>query len=177
MKSNFHKKEYKKRQIVLSHSISLRGKNFPYSIDESGKVTEHYDPKYYSDFIDPSIDRVIIPIVLINEGWLHPDPISGRFTNWTGKEYSKPDENSLRQNWRTYRHWSTYSDEQIKSCITLCKELCDRFNIPKKSIGHNVILDHVERYKGITCRSNYSQTYTDLSPSFDFHYFQKELKK
>jgi hypothetical protein len=176
MKFNYHKNIYKKRQILLSHSISLIGKNFPYSIDERGKVTKHYDPKYYSDFLKSTADRITIPILLINEGWLTPDPISGRLTNWAGKEYSKPDEDIIRKEWRGHLYWGTYTKEQVKSTIILCKKLCDIFNIPKKSIGHNTMVDNIEKFKGITCTSNYSELYTSLNPSFDFYYFQKKLK-
>jgi hypothetical protein len=40
-------------------------------------------------------------------------------------------------------------------------------------VGHNVKIDGIVNFYGITTRSNYNEYWTDLSPSFDF----KKLKK
>ena len=45
-----------------------------------------------------------------------------------------------------------------------------------KLIGHNVKVDHPERFNGITSRSNYEQKVTALSPAFDFELFINKLK-
>ena len=42
---------------------------------------------------------------------------------------------------------------------------------PKNSIGHNVKVDKIEKFNGITTRSNYDSDFTDLNPAFDFDIF------
>ena len=50
--------------------------------------------------------------------------------------------------------------------------MCSEHDIPLEMVGHNVKVDGVLSFSGITARSNYSEYWTDLSPSFDF----KKLK-
>ena len=47
-------------------------------------------------------------------------------------------------------------------------ELCDKFNIPKKTLGNNVKYDGVENFKGVVTKSNFDFIYKDTNPSFDF---------
>ena len=141
MESNYHKKIYKKKQILLTSAISLRGMNFPYSIDQNGEITNHYDPKYYSDYLKLSIDNNIIPILLINEGWLYSDDKTGKKIMWTGNYYLRGENEVIYREWRNNFHYATYPLKQVNSCIKLCKELCEKFDIPKKCIGHNTKVD------------------------------------
>jgi len=176
MESNYHKKIYKKKQILLTSAISLRGMNFPYSIDQNGEITNHYDPKYYSDYLKLSIDNNIIPILLINEGWLYSDDKTGKKIMWTGNYYLRGENEVIYREWRNNFHYATYPLKQVNSCIKLCKELCEKFDIPKKCIGHNTKVDGIEKFKGITTRSNYKIEYMDVSPSFPFVFFKKQIE-
>jgi len=54
--------------------------------------------------------------------------------------------------------------------------LCKDLEIPNKFVGHNVKVDGIELFQGVTTRSNYHQRYTDVSPAFDFDTFKKELE-
>ena len=65
-----------------------------------------------------------------------------------------------------------YPDKQLRTCAKLIKELCSKHGIPLEMVGHNVKIDGVISFSGVTARSNYSEYWTDLSPSFDF----KKLK-
>jgi len=53
----------------------------------------------------------------------------------------------------------------------LIDELCEQFDIPKLSIGHNVKVDKIENFNGITTKSNYDIESTDLNPAFNFDIF------
>jgi hypothetical protein len=63
---NYHKEEYTKKQIVVGHTgrkdmyhysswlnrhNGYYTKTAAYTIDKECNIYEHYDPKYYSDFI------------------------------------------------------------------------------------------------------------------------------
>ena len=50
----------------------------------------------------------------------------------------------------------------------LIKEICNKNGIPNEFIGHNVLVDGVENFKGIVTRSNYNEYWTDINPSFNF---------
>lgn len=52
--------------------------------------------------------------------------------------------------------WQPYTQEQINSLLLLIDELCLEFDIPKVSVGHNVKLEKVENFNGITSKSNYN---------------------
>ena len=41
-------------------------------------------------------------------------------------------------------------------------ELCDKFNIPKKTLGNNVKYDGVENFKGVVTKSNFDFIYKDI---------------
>tara|TARA_R110002126_G_scaffold252765_1_gene395833 strand:+ start:70 stop:372 length:303 start_codon:yes stop_codon:yes gene_type:complete len=86
---NYNKKEFKKHQVVLGNSFAdnlnhVKGweyrlggdytKTSAYTIDRKGNIYQHYDPKYYSDFIgDKMIDKKSISITIENQGWLLKD--------------------------------------------------------------------------------------------------------
>ena len=61
--------------------------------------------------------------------------------------------------------------------VRIIEELCETFSIPKLSIGHNVKVDKVEKFNGITSKSNYDAESTDLNPAFDFDIFINKVKQ
>ena len=65
-KNNYYNNVFKKTQIVIGHSSRKDMRHFdswvnrrngtykktsPFTIDKEGKIYQHYDPKYYSDFL------------------------------------------------------------------------------------------------------------------------------
>ena len=188
--TNFYKtSKYKKNQIILAGS--LRKKNFhikrlskkeggnskkwpTFSISREGKIFQHYDPKYYSDFMDnKDIDRHSISIVLENMGVLYYDHASFKYFNWILEECSE--ENIYEKNWKGYRYWEKYTDQQFNATINLCKFLCEKFKIPLKSLGFNIFINNTSKFSGIVTRSNFDVSYDDLNPSFDFKLFSETL--
>jgi N-acetyl-anhydromuramyl-L-alanine amidase AmpD len=72
--------------------------------------------------------------------------------------------------------WQPYTESQINVLSKLILSICSEFNIPTTSIGHNVKVDNIERFRGITTKSNYDYDYTDLSPAFDFNELIKKIE-
>lgn len=181
-------KPKKKKQIILCHtsrevgeyltSLKFRdnGKydKIPnYVISREGKILELLNPKYNTNFLGEKInDRDCVSITLENLGWLNKKPLSISYLNWLGNIYNQE---VYEKKWRDYNFWQPYTEIQIKMCAHLCIKLCEDLSIQKKFVGHNVKVDGIELFNGITTRSNYHQRYTDLSPAFDFESFKKEL--
>ena len=179
--NNFYKEIYEKTQIVIGHNSRKDMRHYytwsnrkngnykktaPYSIDKEGNIYEHFDPKYYSDFLNNEQDKCNISIVLVNEGWLKLNDMNV-YVDWLGHTYSKSIE-PLNKNWRNYKYWSKYTDKQFESFNYLIEYLSNEFNIEKNFIGHNVYDENIDLFKGVTFRSNYFKDITDVSPAFEF---------
>ena len=185
----FYKAKYDKTQIILAGSLrkdNLHIKRFEtkdggkakswctYSIARDGSVFQHYDPKYYTDFMgDKDIDKKSISIVLENMGMLFYDFESNKYLNWIHDECS--DEFKYERKWNGHTYWEGYSEEQYNSTVELCKNLIEEFDMELDCLGFNVFYDDTVKFEGIVCRSNYDSDYTDLNPSFDFRRFLEDL--
>lgn len=184
---NYFKETYDKTQIIIGHTYRnnmlhyaewiyrLNGKNkktATFTINKDGKIYQHYNPSFYSSFINKEQDKASISIVLENVGWLRKDGISNKYLDWLGNEYKKQNEDVLNKRWRNYSYWDKYSNKQLESLKDLVTELCQEYNVPKNFIGHNVYDENIDLYKGIVFRSNYYQETTDVSPAFDFEYLK-----
>lgn len=183
------KKLKKKRQIVLCHSsreaseylASLKFRNggkytkLPhFFITREGKVLKLLDPTYVSDYMvsyTGKKDHIII--CFENFGWLNKKPLSEHYLNWIGNIYK---DKVYERKWRDYFFWHPYTDIQVEKAIELCKELCEKYSIPTKFVGHNTKVDGVDNFEGLVSRSNYNQRFTDLSPAFPFVDFKKKIE-
>ena len=178
-----------KKQILLSHTsrdggeyvTSLKTRHngkytkVPhYLIRKDGRVFQLLDPENYSNYLkDYNNQKQTIVIALENLGWLKKNPLNASYINWIGNIYS---EGVYERKWRGHFFWDPYTDSQMESLQELCLDLCDRFEIPKTCIGHNVKVDNVEFYEGIVTRSNFTSNVTDLSPAFNYEEFLKVLE-
>ena len=168
-----------KKQIILTHtsrdgaeyvtSLKTRhnGKYMKvphYLIRKDGRVFQLLDPEMYSDYLkDYKNQKQTIVITLENLGWLKKNPLNASYINWIGNIYS---EGVYERKWRGHFFWDPYTDSQMDSLQQLCVDLCERFEIPKTCIGHNVKVDNVEFYEGIVTRSNYSSNCDRLESGF-----------
>ena len=187
-KSNFHVKVHKKSQIVIGHSFSKDMNHYKgwlkryngiykntstFTIDINGNIYQHFDPKYYSDFLKKDKhNENIISILLENEGWLSKNEFDGNYYTHTNDKYEG---RVFVKNWRNENFWCSYTDKQMSSLIELSRYLSDKFNIPFKSIGHNTKVDGIYDYNGIVFRSNFSKQYSDLSPAFNYELYNNEI--
>jgi N-acetyl-anhydromuramyl-L-alanine amidase AmpD len=184
---NHSKKSYKKKQILLYdtkrriddfvNKIKYR-QNGEYEdiphfiISKLGHIYSVMDPKYSSKtFGDDKIDRKQIKIAVENLGWLSKNTITGYFANWIGDPYrSEP----FVRSWRDRFYWDRYSDDQLNSIFNLCSQLCDDHNIKKRVVPSNGFIENVDKFEGVVCKSNFSNIYTDINPSFNFKIFVED---
>jgi N-acetyl-anhydromuramyl-L-alanine amidase AmpD len=176
----------RKRQILLVHTARdakeyLQSLKYRYNgkytrvphylITKDGQVLEFLSPDTYSNyFSEYDNSREVIIVALENLGWLKKNPLNASYINWIGNIYNQE---PYERKWRGHFFWDPYTDEQIQSSQQLCLELCERFEIPKTVIGHNVKVDFADLYEGVLTKSNYTTHTTDLSPAFDYEEFVK----
>jgi N-acetyl-anhydromuramyl-L-alanine amidase AmpD len=181
---NHSKRTYKKRQILLYDTkrrvddfvkkIKYRrnGKydDIPHFIvTKTGDIYKVLDVKYSSKTFDiDKVDRQQIKIAVENLGWLNKNSITGFFSNWIGDPYrTEP----FIRSWREKFYWDKYNSVQMKSLVSLCDHLCDEYMIKKQVVPTNGIIENIEKLGGIVCKSNFSNIYTDINPSFNFKMF------
>lgn len=145
-----------------------------YIIDKTGVIYKLFDSNYYSEiFGDNKVDKKIIQIAVENLGWLNKNTITGTLHNWIGdtyrlEPYFKP--------WRNRVFWDRYTLEQLDSLQKLCFDLCDLHKITKQVVPNNSYFNNAHKFKGIVYKSNYSDIYTDINPSFNFNIFNEYAK-
>lgn len=182
-------KNKNKNQIILTHtsrsitnyisSLKYRydGKNekLPhYIISNKGEIFEVIPPDTYSKILnDKKNNKSLIVISLENLGWLEKKPLDNIYINWIGDIYKNK---VYEKKWRDHIFWEPYTIKQMEALGELTNYLCNIFDIPKVSIGHNVKVDHIENFKGVTTLSNYDKKRTDVNPSFDFELFKKLIE-
>jgi len=189
-KLNIKRKKTKKTQILLYdtqrrvedfiNKIKYRNngqyEDIPhFVISKLGIIHEIFDTDYSSKtFDDYKIDRKIIKIALENLGWLNKNTITGVLNNWIGDPYRG--EPHIR-GWRNYYFWDKYTDVQLETTYNLCESLCKKHDIPEKMVTSHGYLENASNFKGIICKSNYSNIYTDINPSFNFNIFFKNAEQ
>ena len=188
--NKYYDKISKKHQIVICNSYSSNidymdkwntrcGGSYkntvPYSIDLDGTVYEHFNPKYSSEITGFDTDENLIGVNLINEGWLSLGKDNEYFN--TFRTIYKREYAPLNIEWRGKEYWTPYTKEQMTSLVDLCTFLCNKFNIETTTMTHNTKVTGISDLKGIVYRSNYSDQYRDVSPTFNFNYLIEKLKE
>jgi N-acetyl-anhydromuramyl-L-alanine amidase AmpD len=182
-------KQKRKKQIILCHTSReveeyLTSLNFRYYtkydkipnyvVTRKGEVMQLLGDSCYSNmFEDENINRNSIIISLENLGWLEKKPLTEHYVNWIGNIYKH---NVFEKKWRDYFFWQPYTTSQVEKTAELCRYVLGENSIENNFIGHNTKINGAERYEGIICRSNFDSSYTDLSPSFNFEYFSKQIE-
>jgi N-acetyl-anhydromuramyl-L-alanine amidase AmpD len=178
-----------KSQIVISFSLRkndyhikhLKYKEYgktkkwnTYSISRDGNIYEHYDPKYYTDFLGiKKIDRKSISIVLENMCSLikYDD---NQYVNWLNESCSV--DSVKYKKFLGLKYWEVFPEIQFNSLIELCNHLCDEFNIPKKVIDFHHYNLKIGDFNGIVLKSNYFEDTTAINPLFDLQKFNEMLQ-
>lgn len=185
---NHYKTQNVKTQIVLG--TSLRKENFhiirlqhkeigntkkwnTFTIARNGVVYQHFDSKFYSDFLGiKEADKRLISIIVENMGYLFKSP-DDKYVNWLSEICET--ENVIEKEWFGYKYWENFTDKQIESIFLLCKQLCEEYNIPKQCVDFHHYNKEIIKYKGIVFRSNYIDESSDINPLFDIVNFNKKL--
>ena len=138
-------------------------------VTKLGMVFQVFNTDYSSvTFNEPKVDKKQIKIAVENLGWLNKNTINGIYTNWIGDPYrSDP---HIKQ-WRNYYYWDKYNDIQMEKISELCDMLCDKHEIFKQHVPSQGYLENISKFNGIVCKSNFSNIYTDINPSFNFRIF------
>jgi N-acetyl-anhydromuramyl-L-alanine amidase AmpD len=182
-------KQKKKNQIILVHtsrnatdyinSLKYRYngkfKRIPnYLVTREGKVLQLLGNTEHSDyFSEPNVNRNSIIISLENLGWLQKEQLRDYYVNWIGDIYKGK---VFEKKWRDYFFWQPYTEEQLNSVVSLCKELFIEMKIHPNVIGHNTKINGIEKYEGVVTRSNFDSSFTDVNPSFNFEEFLKRIE-
>jgi hypothetical protein len=190
--SNYIQAEDTKKRIVLANSNNNNmrhvigwlskyngryTKTAAFTVTSSGLIYMHFNPKYTSEFFkDKNFNSGNIVIVVENDGYLTKNKSNeNELITWIGDIYSQSN-NIVEKTWRGYDYWPQYTQEQFEAVNELVITLCDRFDIPKTTIGHNTKINGAYDYTGVLCRSNIERYYTDLNPTWDFELFKKNLE-
>jgi hypothetical protein len=189
-KINIIRKKTKKNQILLYdtkrrvddfvNKIKYR-KNSKYEdiphflVSKLGNVYQIFDTDHSSQtFKDEKIDKKIIKIAIENLGWLNKNTINGFLNNWIGDPYrGEP----FIKNWRNHYFWDKYNEDQLLKISELCDFLCEKHNITKQIVPSQGFFNNVRNFKGVVCKSNFSDIYTDINPSFNFNIFFKNAEQ
>ena len=189
-KINIIRKKTKKNQILLYdtkrrvddfvNKIKYRrnGKyeDIPHFIvSKLGNIYQIFDTDYSSrTFKEEKIDKKIIKIAIENLGWLNKNTINGFLNNWIGDPYrGEP----FIKNWRNHYFWDKYNEDQILKISELCDFLCEKHDINKQIVPSQGFFNNVRNFKGVVCKSNFSDIYTDINPSFNFNIFFKNAEQ
>ena len=181
-------KQKKKHQIILQHTcrnvdeylmglkyrFNGRYKKIPnYVVTRDGKVLQLLGNESHSKiFSEDNTNRNSIIVSLENLGWLEKEPLNNQYVNWIGDIYKG---DAYEKKWRDYFFWQPYTETQIEYTAKLCKKISEEMGIPLDVVEHNTRINGVEKFRGITSKSNYDSVFTDLSPAFNFDTFLKYL--
>ena len=185
---NHKKKKYNKTQILLYDTkrriddfikmlkYRREGKyeDIPhFCITKTGKIYKLIEPDYMTKtFGESSVDRKQIKIAIENLGWLNKNTIMGTYSNWINDIFRG--EPHIR-GWRGYFYWDTYSKEQLNALADLCLLLCAHYDIPYQSVPSSGFFENAKNFNGIVSKSNFSDIYTDINPSFNFNIFEENV--
>jgi hypothetical protein len=144
-------------------------------ISKFGEIYEIFNTEYYSNtFNDKLNDMRFIKIAIENLGWLNKNTINGLYFNWIGDPYRI---DPFNKNWRNFFFWDKYPEIQMKSVSNLCEFLCEKHNIKKSIVPSQGYYENAMKINGVVCKSNFSDIYTDINPSFNFNLFFKNDEK
>jgi len=178
---NYFKSKTKKQQIVIgnslrkgdNHIIRLQHKDFgktmswpTFTVKKDGTIYQHYNPDYYSDYLEGFNNKPLISIVLENMGWLRKD--GNTYLNWI----NETSDNFVKHKWDKFEYWDGYTKKQMKSLKKLCLGLCNKYDIVKSVINFHYYHKEIRKYKGIVLTSNYIKNTTQLNPIFDLKFLE-----
>lgn len=152
---------------MLKYRMNGKYENIPhFVVSKRGEIFKIFDTKYYSNsFNNKALDKTQVKIAIENLGWLNKNTITGVFQNWINTTFrTEP----FIKKWRNYFYWDIYSEDQLNSIRELCEYVCEIEKIPNISISSNYYFKNASKFNGIVYKSNFSDIYTDINPSFDF---------
>ena len=186
---NFVKRKTKKKQILLvdtkrkldnylnmlTYRLNGKYESIPhFVITKTGDIINLFDTNYYSKFLGDNFDKHRIIIAIENLGELSKNTITNTFQNYLLEKYrGKP----FNYNWRNSAYWDSYTEEQFNSLCQLSKELIIKHKIKNVLSMNNNYFINSFNFNGIVFKSNLSNIYKDINPSFNFKGFYNFIHK
>jgi hypothetical protein len=148
-----------------------------FTITINGEIYQHFDDTYFSNFLGiHDIDPYIISIVLENQGWLQPlNDVKSSYITYTNTIY-KGRGKIFKKRWRNREYWAPYTKKQYNSLKELVNFICEKHKIKLNVVPHNLNINEIKDFNGITYKSNYNKFYTDINPSWEFEKFKQEIE-
>ena len=136
-----------------------------YVVDKKGKIHQPTTEDVSQHYLYGYRNEGVVIVCLENRGWLKRRSTDGKYVDWLGDIYNSE---AFSKKWRNKLFWDKYTDKQVEETKKLIDKICKNNKIPNEFIGHNVLVDGIENFKGIVSRSNYNEYWTDINPSFNF---------
>lgn len=152
---------------MIRYRLNGKYENVPhFVISKRGEIYQLFDTRFYSrTFKNKELDKKQVKIAFENLGWLSKNTINGFLHNWINSPYrTEP----FITKWRNYFYWDIYTEQQMEAIQKLIPYVCEEENIPNNSIPSNYYFKNAPKFEGILYKSNFSDIYTDINPSFDF---------
>ena len=188
--NGYYNIETQKKQIVIgfslrsedNHIMRFYNKSFDnerqwstFSISRSGKIYQHFNPNYYSDFLikKKESNPNIISIVLSNMGVVYKDNdiYKNRLIELCDAE------NVLNKKVGDLEYWEKIPTKQFNSLVKLCIYLCEEYNIKRKSIDFEFVHKNIDSFNGIVFKSNYVSDNIEINQAFDLKKFIKLINE
>jgi N-acetyl-anhydromuramyl-L-alanine amidase AmpD len=184
----YYKEVFPKHQIYLHHTVGGSAKSTfdwwlqdplrigtAYIIERDGTIFEVFDPQYWCHHLglkhpdNRSANELSIGIELASEGGLIMR--EGDLYCFDGKRKFYDRAVELPEGWRGFKYFDAYDEKQILSCIQLTRYLCERFTIPKRTIGGNKNRFDIALlgFTGVISHCNVREDKSDVHPLFPFN--------
>jgi N-acetyl-anhydromuramyl-L-alanine amidase AmpD len=177
-----------KTQIVLHHTVgsnpagainwwkqTIERVAVPFIIDKTGKIYQLFKPKHWAYHLGHGTtaadNKPSIGIEIVNEG---PLWIEGKSVKWLDNKQPYAGE-IVHADFRGFKAFAAYTDEQIIACAELCDMLCREFNIPKDVVTDFAYDKKHLLHHGIISHHNVRKDKSDVHPGFNFELFKVVL--
>lgn len=194
-KSYFYEAEFTKRKIVLHFTMGyLKGDisvltnrrvSVPFVVGRNGNIYNLFASKYWSYHLglgtvggNTAMSRECIGIEISNIGPLVSSGDNLVTTYSSADVYCSKDEtqfySELSQNFRGFKYYATFTNNQYDSTIKLLKFLCARYNIPKTFVPEaqryqTMSASDFVSFRGIVSHVNCRTDKVDIGPAFDWN--------
>ena len=175
-----------KKRIILHHTVSSNEQSpinwweqtpervaTSYVIAKDGTIIEVYDSDYWAYHIGKGStatdNKEAIGIEIVNEGGLFRRDESYFWLDGKAKYSGIPHNHNAE--WRGFRYFASYQEEQYQAVAELCKMLCEKHKIVDEVYTG---LDYSKEYfkwNGILSHRNLRADKTDVSPAWDMDKF------
>lgn len=161
------------RMIYKDYGLSREWNT--YTITRNGIIYEHFNPKYYNEFIgDNDLDKKTITVLFENMNMLYN--YNDKYYNWINEECNEKDK-IYEKLWKNCFFWEKYTTQQYDAFAYLVKYLIENFNIYKNIIKDNLYYEDYKNFNGILTSSNIFKDEVDVNPSFDYDLIISKLKE